>query len=79
MENIIKELKENLIDDFEEYLEENSYEISKNEILNEMYINNYLMTLSYDINEYTETIKEAEELQDEFYNILDDYICRKLS
>ena len=40
----IKELKENLITDFEDYLKEYNLEISTNWIVNETYINNYLMS-----------------------------------
>lgn len=71
-----KELKENLINDFEEYLKEEGKEISCNWIVNENYINNYLMSIFYNIQEYTDTPEEAEKMQEEFYNILDDYCCQ---
>ena len=71
----IKELKNNLIQDFEDYLKENNLEISVNWILNECYINNYLMSIFYTIQDNTETPEEIEEIQDNFYEILDNYCC----
>ena len=73
----IEELKNNLIADFEDYLKENNLEIAMNWIINENYINNYLMSIFYNIQEYTETPEEAETIQKEFYNILDEY-CSQL-
>ena len=71
----IELLKENLINDFIDYLKENEQEISVNWITNECYINNYLMTIFYTIQDNTKTIEEAEATQDEFYEILDEYCC----
>lgn len=73
----IEELKNNLIADFEDYLKENNLEIAMNWIINEGYINSYLMSIFYNIQEYTETPEEAEAIQEEFYNILDEY-CSQL-
>lgn len=70
---MLKDFKNNLISDFEDYLKENNYEISTIEIVNENYINNYLMTIWNAIVENSETITKAEELQNEFYNILSAY------
>jgi len=72
----IEELENNLIQDFEEYLKEYNFEISTNWIVNENYINNYLMSIFYDIQDNTETPEEIEEIQNKFYEILDDYCCR---
>lgn len=71
----IEELENNLIQDFEEYLKEYNFEISTNWIVNENYINNYLMSIFYNIQDNTETPEEIEEIQDEFYEILDNYCC----
>lgn len=71
----IKELENNLIQDFKDYLKENNFEISVNWIVNENYINNYLMSKFYDIQDNTETQEEIEEIQDNFYEILDNYCC----
>lgn len=73
--NILEELKNNLIEDFGNYLKENNLEISVNWITNESYINNYLMSIFYNIQEYTETPEEAEKIQNEFYEILDNHYC----
>ena len=70
-----KILKENLIKDFKDYLQENNLEISCNWIVNECYINNYLMSIFYNIQDNTESIEEVENLQKEFYEILDNYCC----
>lgn len=72
----IEELENNLIQDFEDYLKENNFEISVNWIVNENYINNYLMSKFYDIQDNTETQEEIEETQDKFYEILDNYCCQ---
>jgi len=71
----IEELKNNLIQDFEDFLKENNFKISVNWIVNENYINNYLMSIFYNIQDNTETPEEIEEIQDEFYEILDNYCC----
>lgn len=71
----IKQLKENLINDFNDYLKENNLEISVNWIVNENYINDYLMSIFYNIQDNTESIEEIEDLQDEFFEILDEYCC----
>lgn len=71
----IKQLKENLINDFNDYLEENNLEISVNWLVNENYINDYLMSIFYSLQDNTETITDVEELQDEFFEILDEYCC----
>lgn len=70
---MLKDFKNNLISDFEDYLKENNYEISTIEIINENYINNYLMTIWSAIVENSETMIQAEELQNEFYDILNIY------
>lgn len=70
---MLEDFKNNLINDFEDYLQENNYKISTIEIVNENYINNYLMTIWNAIVENSETITKAEELQNEFYNILSAY------
>lgn len=70
---MLKDFKNNLISDFEDYLKENNYEISTIEIINENYINNYLMTIWSTIVENSETMIQAEELQNEFYDILNIY------
>lgn len=72
----IKELKENLITDFEDYLKEYNLEISTNWIVNETYINNYLMSIFYNLQDNLETIEEINETQDKFYEILDNYCCQ---
>lgn len=74
MDNI-EELKNNLIQDFEDYLKEHGFEISVNWIVNENYINNYLMSIFYSIQDNTETPEEIEEIQSNFYEILDNYCC----
>lgn len=74
--DFLKELKNNLIDDFEDYLEENKLEISTNWIVNENYINNYLMSIFYNLQDNLETTTEIEEMQDKFYEILDNYCCQ---
>lgn len=71
----MEELKENLVNDFLDYMEEEGQKISVNWITNECYINNYLMSIFYNIQDNTETHEEAEEIQDEFYEILDEYCC----
>lgn len=71
----VEEIEKNLIQDFTDYLEENNLEISVNWITNECYINNYLMSIFYDIQDNTETQEECEEIQDKFYEILDNYCC----
>ena len=73
--NKIELLKENLINDFLEYLNEDEIEISTSWITNECYINQYLMQLHYTILDEVETIQELEEITNEFYNILDKYCC----
>lgn len=72
----IEELENNLTQDFEDYLKENNFGISVNWIVNENYINNYLMSKFYDIQDNTETPEEIEEIQDKFYEILDNYCCQ---
>lgn len=72
----IKELEENLISDFEDYLKENKLEISCNWIVNECYINDYLMSIFYNLQDNSETIEEIEKTQDKFYEILDNYCCQ---
>lgn len=72
----LKELKENLINDFEDYLKENEIEISLNWIINECYINNYLMSIFYDIQDNLEEYENVEDIQNEFYEILDEYCCQ---
>lgn len=72
----INELKENLINDFEDYLKEYNLEISTNWIVNENYINNYLMSIFYNLQDNLETIAEIKNTQDEFYEILDNYCCQ---
>lgn len=72
----LEELKNNLIEDFNDYLKENNLEISMNWIINENYINNYLMSIFYNIQEYVDTPEKAETIQEEFYNILDNYCCQ---
>lgn len=72
----LEELKNNLIKDFNDYLKENNFEISTNWIINENYINNYLMSIFYNIQEYTDTPEEAKTIQEKFYNILDNYCCQ---
>lgn len=74
--NFLKELEKNLINDFEDYLKENELEISMNWIVNENYINNYLMSIFYNLQDNLETIEEIEEMQDKFYEILDNYCCQ---
>lgn len=71
----IKEFKNNLIDDFNDFLKENNFEISVNWIINENYINMYLMSIFYNIQDNIKTLEEQEQIQDEFYEILDDYCC----
>lgn len=72
----ISELKENLINDFNDFLKENNFEISVNWIVNENYINNYLMSIFYDIQDNINLEEQtAEEVQNEFYEILDNYCC----
>lgn len=72
----LKELENNLISDFEDYLKEYNLEISTNWIVNENYINNYLMSIFYNLQDNLETIQEIEETQDKFYEILDNYCCQ---
>lgn len=72
----INELKENLINDFEDYLKEYNLEISTNWLVNENYINNYLMSIFYNLQDNLETIEKIEKTQDEFYEILDNYCCQ---
>ena len=74
--DFLKELENNLIDDFEEYLQENNLEISCNWIVNENYINNYLMSIFYNLQDNLETSEEIEEMQNNFYEILDNYCCQ---
>lgn len=71
----IKQLKENLINDFNDYLKENNLEISVNWIVNENYINDYLMSIFYNIQDNVESVEEIEDIQDEFFEILDEYCC----
>lgn len=71
----IKEFKNNLIDDFNDFLKENNFEISVNWIINENYINMYLMSIFYNIQDNIKTLEEQEQIQDEFYEILDNYCC----
>ena len=71
----VKDIKNNLIPDFNDYLKENNLEISVNGITNECYINNYLMSIFYTVQDNTEIQKECEEMQTEFYEILDNYCC----
>lgn len=73
---IIEELEKNLITDFEDYLKEYNLEISTNWIINENYINNYLMSIFYNLQDNLETIGEIEETQNKFYEILDNYCCQ---
>ena len=73
---IIEELEKNLITDFEDYLKEYNLEISTNWIVNENYINNYLMSIFYNLQDNLETIQEIEETQNKFYEILDNYCCQ---
>ena len=73
---ILKELEENLISDFEDYLKENNLEISCDWIINECYINDYLMSIFYNLQDNLETIEEVEKTQDEFFEILDNYCCQ---
>lgn len=77
--NEILENKEIVIKDFEEYLKENDFEISKNEILNEQYINNYIVSLNYDILNETDSYSEEKEIEDKIYEILDEYCCKIIS
>ena len=72
----INELKENLINDFEDYLKEYNLEISTNWIINENHINNYLMSIFYGLQDNLETTEEIKNTQDEFYEILDNYCCQ---
>lgn len=72
----MKELEKNLITDFEDYLKENKLEISTNWIVNENYINNYLMSIFYNLQDNLETTAEIEKTQDKFYEILDNYCCQ---
>lgn len=72
----LKELENNLINDFEDYLKEYNLEISTNWIINENYINNYLMSIFYNLQDNLETTAEIEETQDKFYEILDNYCCQ---
>lgn len=74
--DFLKELEKNLISDFEDWLNENNYEISCNWIVNECYINDYLMSIFYNLQDNLETIQEVEETQDKFYEILDNYCCQ---
>ena len=72
----INELKENLINDFQDYLDENNLQISFNWIVNENYINNYLMSIFYNIQDNIDTEEQdIEEIQNEFFEILDDFCC----
>ena len=72
----INELKENLINDFQDYLDENNLQISFNWIVNENYINNYLMSIFYNIQDTIDTEEQdIEEIQNEFFEILDDFCC----
>lgn len=72
----LKELEKNLINDFEDYLKENDLEVSTNWIINENYINNYLMSIFYNLQDNLETTTEIEKTQDKFYEILDNYCCQ---
>lgn len=74
--DFLKELENNLIDDFEEYLQENNLEISCDWIINNNYINNYLMSIFYNLQDNLETVEEVEKIQDKFYEILDNYCCQ---
>lgn len=74
--DFLKELEKNLINDFEDWLNEKNYEISCNWIVNEYYINDYLMSIFYNLQDNLETIQEVEETQDKFYEILDNYCCQ---
>ena len=74
--NILEELEKNLINDFKDYLKEYDLEISCNWITNECYINNYLMSIFYNLQDNLETVQEIEKTQDEFYEILDNYCCQ---
>ena len=72
----INELKENLINDFQDYLNENNLQISFNWIINENYINNYLMSIFYNIQDNIDTEEQdIEEIQNDFFEILDDFCC----
>lgn len=73
---IIEELEKNLITDFEDYLKENNWEISFNWIVNENYINNYLMSIFYNLQDNLETVQEIAKIQNKFYEILDNYCCQ---
>ena len=74
--DFLKELEKDLISDFEDWLNENNYEISCNWIVNENYINNYLMSIFYNLQDNLETSEEIEEMQNNFYEILDNYCCQ---
>lgn len=77
--NKMLENKEIIIEDFEEYLKENDFKISKNDILNKQYINNYIVSLNYDISNETDSYSEEKEIEDKFYEILDEYCCKTIS
>lgn len=69
----IKELEKNLIIDFDYFLKENNYKISTIPIVNENYINNYLMSIFYNLFDNLENYEEIKKIENEFYNILDNY------
>lgn len=72
----ISELKENLINDFNDYLDEEEIEISSCWTTNECYINNYLMSIFYNIQDNIDLEEQnIDNIQQEFYEILDEYCC----
>lgn len=72
---LLEENQEVIIQDFNEYLKEYDYEILDNEILVEQYINNYITSLNYGIQNETENYEQQKEIENKIYDILDKYCC----
>ncbi len=81
--------KDIVINDFKEYLEENCREFYNNldnfrfckdfrsfgiELLAEQYMNNYIIGLSYDIQDNTEDYSEQLNIENEISKILSEYL-----
>lgn len=73
LEKFIENIKNNLIADFEDWLQENKKEIAFNWIVTEIYINDFLEQKFYNIGEYIQDYNKQEELKNNCFEILDTY------
>ena len=74
--NFLK-INENLINEFNEYLKENNLKISTIPIVNENYINNYLMSIFYNLYNNIDSSIQIKNLENNLFNILKKY-CEKM-